>query len=86
VAEKSLPFLLGIGAIPPRQILKFDLVSVKLRPLDTGEPRDASHGDSAAATHADAIDHDGIQTRDGGDLPAARDLSGSLMMRTGPTK
>ena len=84
MAEKSLPFLFGNRTIR-RARIKIRLV--KLRPLDTGEPRDAC---APATRQPPRMPMPSIMMGFGlatvRECAPARDLSGSLMMRTGPTK
>ena len=71
VPVRGAALSMRVGAEAVREFGEVDLVAVEFGAVDAGEFRLAADGDAAAAAHAGAVHHDGVEGDDGGDVRRA---------------
>ena len=74
----ALLLLCAVNAAAADGLSKIHLVSVKFRPIHAGKTHLPAHGETAAAAHPGAIDHDGIHADGAGGIPAGGQVTNGL--------
>jgi hypothetical protein len=64
---KRALFFIAKYSLAFKQQVPIDMVPVEFGPVDTDKLGNSVYGDAAAAAHAGAIDHNGVETNDGCD-------------------
>ena len=71
-------FTVTVGDVTAHQFCKVYLVAIELGTIHTGELGLAAHGNTAAAAHTGAVDHDGVQGNHGLDAEGLGGLADKL--------